>query len=108
MESVRGSVRLTGRDLFVYYIRGVSGSENKVHGGICTNKRVLSERTGIDYNTLMWNFTRKGYSFYDNGDIVVMKFRPSDIVKGGQSLSRKGKGGMERFKNFVIGKSRDY
>jgi hypothetical protein len=53
-------------------------------------------------------FTRKRGIYYEDDGVVIIKLHPRDIKKGGQSLSRKGKGGMERFKNYVIGKSRDY
>jgi len=99
----REEVRLTGKDLFIFYIKGV----NSKAGG-CTNKRLLEERTGKDYETLMKIFTRKGQSFYEDEGIVIIKVHPVDIKKGRQSLSRKGTGGMERFRNFVIGKVREY
>jgi len=91
------SVRLTSRELFVYYFKGLEG----VHAGGCTNKRVLSKRTGIGYGKLMWVFTRKGKCYYENGDVVIMKLHVTDIEKGGQSFKRRGKGSMEGFLRYT-------
>lgn len=101
-------LRLTGKELFVYYSKKLGMESKDIYVGGCTNKRILSKKTGIDYNTLMKVFTRKGMRYYDDGDIVIMKLYTSDIEKGGQSLKRKGKGGMENFIKFVMKNSRDY
>lgn len=96
-------VRLTGRDLFVYYFKKL---ENVKVGG-CTNKRILSKRTGVDYDTLMWYFTRKDRCMYENEDVIILKLYTSGIEKGAQSIARKGKGGMEAFMSKYVRKS-DY
>ena len=96
-------VRLTGRILFIYYFKKMEGM--KIGG--CTNKRILSKRSGVDYSTLMSNFTRKGKCFYENEDTVIMKLHTSDIEKGAQSMIRRGKGGMERFMERYVIKKRD-
>jgi len=93
----RREVRLGSKDLFVYYHKSIGINDTSIIVRACTNKRILSKRTGVDYNTLMWNFTRKNKCFYENGDTIIMKFHTCDIEKGGQSISRKGKGGMEKF-----------
>jgi hypothetical protein len=98
----RRDVVLGGKELFVYYRKSGGG----IVGG-CTNKRILSKRTGIDYNTLMWNFTRKGRCYYENEFVVILKLHTSDIEKGAQSMVRKGKGGMERFMERYVIKKRD-
>ena len=101
MSDRRNIVRLSGKDLFVYYHKKIEG----VQIGGCTNKRVLSKRTGVDYNTLMSNFTRRNRHFYENDDIIILKLHPGDIEKGNQSMVRRGKGGMENFLRYVRGNS---
>ncbi|MBK5202131.1 MAG: hypothetical protein JJE45_00215 [Prolixibacteraceae bacterium] len=103
----RREVRLGGKDLFIYYHKKIGIGNNSIIPKGCTNKRVLSKRTGIDYNTLMWNFTRQGKSYYENDDTLILKVYPGDIEKGGQSMIRRGKGGMENFAKY-IGKRTDY
>jgi hypothetical protein len=97
-------VRLTGRELFIYYNKKLGIDDKGISVGGCTNKRILADRTGIDYNKLMWIFTRKNKCFYDDGNTVILKLYTSDIKKGGQSLARKGKGGMESFARYIMKK----
>lgn len=98
---MREAVRLTGKELFIYYHKGVNVNDNKILPGGCTNKRVLASRTGIDYNVLMWHFTRKGRHYYENDDIVIIRLFTDNIVKGNQSFKRRGRGGMESFLKYV-------
>ena len=104
----RHEIRLGSRELFVYYNYKLGSQSKLVMVGGCTNKRILSERTGIDYNTLMWQFTRKNRNYYDNGEYVVMKLRVMDILKGSQSFPRRGKGGMEKFVEKYVMKKTEY
>ena len=105
----RRELRLTGKDLFVFYHKRLGLADKSIEPGGCTNKRVLSNKTGIEYNTLMWVFTRQGLCYYENDDTVIMKLYTGNITKGGQSVARKGKGGMERFiERYVIKKRDDY
>jgi len=106
MVKRRRDIRLSSKELFIFHHYKL-GSENEgvVVGG-CTNKRILSEKTGIDYNTLMWVFTRKGRCYYDNGETVILKLFTNDIEKGRQSLARRGRGGMDSFVRYVSGGSR--
>jgi hypothetical protein len=99
----RADVRLGGKELFVYYHRGI-GEDTRIRVGGCTNKRVLSRKTGVEYNTLMWVFTRKGLCYYEKEDIIILKLYTSDIEKGGQSMKRRGRGGMENFMRYVMGR----
>ena len=95
-------IRLTSRDLFVYYFKKIGKEGNKVKLGGCTNKRMLSKRTSVEYNTLMRTFTRKGGNYYENEDVFILKIYTSGIEKGSQSIGRRGKGGMENFiKNYI-------
>ena len=97
MGDIRRAVRLSSKELFIYYFKGMEGT----HVGGCTNKKVLSKRTGIDYNTLMWNFTRKGRCYYENEEVIILKLHTEDIEKGSQSIARRGKGGMEDFMRYI-------
>jgi hypothetical protein len=90
--------RLTGRELYVYCFKKLDNVKN----GICTNKRILSDRTGIEYCVLMNMFTRKGLKRYENEDVLILKVYTADLEKGSQSIRRRGKGGMENFvKNYI-------
>lgn len=101
MGSYKTDVRISSKELFIYYHKQL-GSEgrNAIVGG-CTNKRILASRTGVDYYTLMKVFTRKGGCFYENGDVIIIKLFTGDIIKGKQSMARRGKGGMEKFLQYT-------
>jgi hypothetical protein len=102
-------IRLTGKELFVYYFKKLGEKDNRIKVGGCTNKRILSKRTGISESLLMGIFTRKGFSYYENEDVVIMKLHTGDIEKGRQSITRRGRGGMESFVKYLSGKGRsDY
>jgi len=107
-NSRRADVRLGGKELFVYYHRGIGEGDNSIRVGGCTNKRVLSRKTGVEYNTLMWVFTRQGRCYYEDKDMVIMKLRTADIEKGAQSIARRGKGGMQNFVRYVMKSSNSY
>ena len=57
----------------------------------------------------MWNFTRKGRCYYENEEVIILKLHTEDIEKGSQSIARRGKGGMERFREkYLMAKKNDY
>lgn len=97
MKELRKAVRLSGKDLFIYYRKDIE----KIIVRGCTNKRVLAKKTGIEYNTLMKVFTRNHGCFYESNGVVIIKIHPGDIEKGGQSIARKGIGGMEKFSRYI-------
>jgi hypothetical protein len=107
MKELRRSVRLSGKYLFIYYHKGLSGGDGRIVVNACTNKRILSKRTQIEYNTLMWVFTRKGLCYYENGTTIILKLNIGNVEKGEQSMVRRGKGGMERFRERYMMKKRD-
>lgn len=98
-------VRLSGKDLFIYYHKGLGVDDPSVAVNACTNKRILAKKTGIDYNTLMSHFTRKRRCYYENATTIILKLHPRVIEKGGQSMSRRGKGGMESFVKYISKRS---
>ena len=107
--SRRSDVRLGGKVLFVYYFKKLGESNKQIEVCGCTNKHKLSERTGIDYNTLMRIFTRQGKNYYENEDVLILKLPTGNIIKGDQSITRRGRGGMENFVKYLSGKGRsDY
>lgn len=63
----------------------------------CTNKRSLAEITGIDWNRLVYLFTRKEYQVVLENDCLILK--SSSLYKGRQQ------GGV-RNKRMVMGNSR--
>ena len=97
MGSRRIELRLTGKDLFIFYHRGIGIGDNNVKAGGCTNKRLLSKLTDIDYNTLMRVFTRQRRCYYETDTTIILKVFTNDIKKGNQSIGRRGRGGMEKF-----------
>lgn len=102
----REEVRLTGKELYIYWIK-VFGKDNiKQRGGGCTNKVILSRKTGLGIDTLVRLFTRQDRGYFENDDIIIIRVNPFDIEKGKQSMSRKGKGGMQKFIADCIIKSR--
>jgi hypothetical protein len=105
----RIELRLTGKDLFIFYHRDIGIGDNSIKPGGCTNKRILSKQTGIDYNTLMRVFTRQRRCYYETDGMIILKVSTGDIKKGSQSLGRRGKGGMDRFiERYTIKRSSDY
>jgi len=98
---MKREVRLSGKDLFIFYHKGLDKGDKSITVGGCTNKRVLAKKTGIDYNTLMWVFTRKRLCYYETADTIVLKLLTSNIEKGGQSMARRGRGGMESFVKYI-------
>ena len=100
-------IRITGRDLFIYYHKKLAEDGGGIIVNACTNKRILSKRTGIDEGSLMRIFTRKGLCYYENENTIILKLDARVIEKGRQSMARKGKGGMEKFVEKYIIKRRD-
>ena len=103
----RVDIRLTGKDLFIYYHKKLGIIDKNIRVGGCTNKRLLSKRTGIGEGLLMRIFTRRGFCYYENEDTIILKVRTSDIEKGSQSVARKGRGGMDKFIERYVIKKRD-
>jgi hypothetical protein len=102
-------IRLTGKELFVYYFKKLGEGNKNIRIGGCTNKRILSKKTGITWSVLENTFTRKGFCYYENEEVVIMKLRTADIEKGLQSMKRKGIGGMERFvERYTIKRNSEY
>ena len=97
-------VRLSGKELFVYYHKGMGDIE----AGGCTNKRILAEKSGIGYNNLVRIFTRNRVNYYEDDTVVIIRLYVRSIVKGSQSMARRGKGGMERFRERYMMKRREY
>jgi hypothetical protein len=100
-------IRITGKDLFIYYHKKLAEGHDGIIVNACTNKRILSKRTGLDEGLLMRIFTRKGLCYYENEDTIILKLHTRVIEKGKQSMVRKGKGGMERFVEKYVIKGRD-
>ena len=102
-------IRITGKELFVYYHKKLADGSDSIIVNACTNKRILSKRTGVDEGLLMRIFTRKGLCYYENDDTIILKLHTRVIEKGKQSMTRRGKGGMEKFmERYVIKKRDDY
>jgi hypothetical protein len=109
MEKRGIDIRLTSRILFVYYHKKLGIGDKSIKCGACTNKRLLSKYTGIGEGLLINIFTRKGFSYYEDDNVVIMKVSTASIEKGRQSMARKGKGGMERFiEKYTIKKREEY
>ena len=101
MGSYKTDIRISSKELFIYYHKHLDSEGRDAVVGGCTNKRILASRTGVGYYTLMKVFTRRGDCFYENGDVIIIKLFTSDIIKGKQSMSRRGRGGMEKFLQYT-------
>ena len=91
----------SSKELYGYYLK-----EDRV-SGCCTNKRALEIETMVGYNTFRRVFDRRGEDCYEDERVIIIRIRVSRISKGRQSLSRRGKGGMEKFAMY-INKGSDY
>jgi hypothetical protein len=96
MGRVREDFRITSKELYVYCIR-----HGEMFIGGCSNKRILSERTGVGYDNLVRIFTREKRVFFDNGEVIILRLSTGNIKKGNQSLSLKGKGGSSAFNKYI-------
>jgi hypothetical protein len=101
-------IRISSTELFVYYHKKLGLMSNDIRVGGCTNKKLLSEKSGVDYYILMREFTRKDRCYYETEDIVILKLLTDDIKKGKQSVNRKGRGGMENFVKYIMKKDGSY
>jgi hypothetical protein len=108
MGNQRQDVRLTSRELFIFYNKKLGLGDKSIRVGGCSNKRILSKRTGIEWYELEKVFTRQGQCYFDNGEVVIMKLFTGDIEKGSQSMVRRGRGGMEKFVSKYVIKKDDY
>ncbi|MGD0341293.1 MAG: hypothetical protein ABSA76_06270 [Bacteroidales bacterium] len=91
----RKDFRLGGKDLYIFLWKGSGEKGDKGMVIICTNKKVLSERSSIGYENLVRVFTRQKRIYYEDSEgHLVMHLKVKDIIKGRQGLSRKGKGGI--------------
>jgi len=97
-------MRLTGKELFIYYHKLVG--DGSVGG--CTNKVILAKKSGVRYDNLVRVFTRERKHYYENDDIVIMRLYVGGIEKGRQSMVRRGRGGMEKFRDRYLMGRREY
>lgn len=86
---------ITSREFYAYYFKEIG-----VSGG-CSNRRILEEKTGVPYNRLRNIFGDHNRYYYENEDIIIIRVKVWDYNKGRQSVSRRGKGGMEKFARFI-------
>jgi hypothetical protein len=100
-------IRLTGKELFVCYHKGI-GDTKRVEGIACTNKVVLAQRSGINYDNLVRIFTREKRHYYETEGVVIIRVYVRNIYKGGQSMKRRGRGGMEKFATYISRKPSEY
>ena len=96
-------LRLSGKEMYVFYPKGM-GNGMDVEAICCTNKTILSKRSGVGYDNLVRVFTRERKSYYENEEVIIIRVYIRNVVKGRQSISRRGKGGMEAFKRYLSGK----
>jgi len=54
----------------------------------CSNKRVLSERTGMGYENLVRIFTRERRYYWEDESHFIVKIRENDIIRGKQKISK--------------------
>lgn len=106
-ESNRKELRLYGKELYVVYPKlGVDSGNFEVLG--YANKRQLSTgKYKLPYDNLVRIFTRKGKTYHEFENVIVLKLLLSNITKGEQSLRKRGRGGRDQFNKFIKKKSTD-
>jgi len=94
-KRIRPDFRIASKELYAFYWREDEVNKRPGISFGCTNRTVLSERTGIPYKDLRRIFTARGKMFYEDRErgFIIIRIMVSDIVKGRQSLSRRGRGG---------------
>jgi hypothetical protein len=87
--------------IYIFHWKG-EGNKRAMDKPIsCSNKRILSERTGMGYDNLVRIFTRQRRNYWEDGEHFIIKIYENDIIRGKQKLSVMGRGN-----NF--GRSRGY
>lgn len=95
-------IRITSKEIYCYYLKGVGLS------GGCSNRRILEDKLGVNYNVFRRTFEGSKKNYYEDDDVIVIRVRSIDFEKGKQSIVRRGKGGMERFAQYVMKRNADY
>jgi hypothetical protein len=101
-------VRILSSELFIFYDKKLGIGNNSIHSIGCTNKTILNERTNLDYGFLMKVFTRENKFYYEDENMIVLRIFTDEILRGKQSVKRKGKGGMENFAKYILRKGDNY
>jgi len=91
-------LRITSKEIYTYYFK-----ELNISGG-CTNRKALERKTGVEYNKLRNLFGSKHEFYFEDKDVVIIRVMTDNITKGQQSLKRRGKGGMNRFREYIVKK----
>jgi hypothetical protein len=88
------------RVIYIFHWKGLGKDRIKERPISCSNKRLLAERTGLGYENLVRIFTRQGRSYWEDSEHFIVKIYESDIIRGKQNLSIRGRGGI-RFRGTV-------
>ena len=80
----------------MYYAKIAGGDRRDIRPFACSNRRVLSQRTGMGYSNVVRVFTRERRYYYETEEYVVLRFFEGDIVRGKQKLSIQGRS-VKRF-----------
>lgn len=75
--------------VYVYYDKRTGGETGKGNVISCTNKKVLSERTGLGYENIVRVFTRERRVYWEGMGWVIIKIYTDEIVKGRQKFSKR-------------------
>ena len=79
--------------VYIFYWKGDREDADKRKPISCSNKRILSERTGMGYDNLVRIFTRLKRVYWEDSEHFIIKIFEGDIIRGNQKLSRRGNGG---------------
>ena len=103
----KSDFRLYGKELYIVYPK-MGIEEGIMFAKGFTNKKQADGIAGLNYDNLVRVFTRKRVNgrrvnYHEFKDAIVIRLFVSNITKGAQSFSRRGRGGIKQFKEQLRG-----
>ncbi len=79
------------RMVYIYCRKDSEGRRLESEPISCSNRRILSEKSGLGYENLVTVFTRKGRHYYETNECVVIRIYEKFILRGRQKIQVPGK-----------------
>jgi hypothetical protein len=79
------------KTIYIYYNKETEKEKGKGIVISCTNKKILSERTGLGYDNIVRVFTREKKIYWEGLEWVIIKIYVDEIIKGKQKFSKRMK-----------------
>ena len=76
------------KEVFVYYAKNTGEKDCDIRPFGCSNRRILSQKTGKGYSNVVRIFTRERRYYYETGEFVILRLFESDISRGKQRIRR--------------------